>query len=226
MGKVLGRPKFGDGDREKLRAALDGGKSWHAVSITTRIPHSNTVKKRAVRSGTNRSAKLQRRSRQQKPAWLRADPSAFTSPRFTFLKPRVPLRARSISKFGTLGPIRASSLFEAPAICWPRLGPSVPSTLVSGRPTALYWPCHCLRWVPLPFVAAGDPTALLAWAGTRYDHRDRSGDHRRQRQIGRGTRAVICIISTEANRWSSISVRDSRGRRREGAIGLSRARRC
>ncbi len=46
MGKVLGRPKFSDGDREKLRAALDGGKSWHAVSIETRIPYS-TVKKHA-----------------------------------------------------------------------------------------------------------------------------------------------------------------------------------
>lgn len=46
MGKVLGRPKLGDGDREKLRAALDGGKSWHAVSVATRIPYS-TVKKHA-----------------------------------------------------------------------------------------------------------------------------------------------------------------------------------
>jgi hypothetical protein len=46
MGKVLRRPKFGDGDRENLRAALDGGKSWHAVSIATRIPYS-TVKKHA-----------------------------------------------------------------------------------------------------------------------------------------------------------------------------------
>lgn len=45
-GKVLGRPKFGDGDRERLRAALDGGNSWHAVSIATRIPYS-TVKKHA-----------------------------------------------------------------------------------------------------------------------------------------------------------------------------------
>jgi DNA invertase Pin-like site-specific DNA recombinase len=46
MGKVFGRPKFGDGEREKLRAALDGGKSWHAVSVETRIPYS-TVKKHA-----------------------------------------------------------------------------------------------------------------------------------------------------------------------------------
>ena len=46
MGKRLGRPKFSDGSREKLRAALDGGKSWHAVSIETRIPYS-TVKKHA-----------------------------------------------------------------------------------------------------------------------------------------------------------------------------------
>ena len=46
MGKALGRPKLGDGDRERLRAALDGGNSWHAVSIATRIPYS-TVKKHA-----------------------------------------------------------------------------------------------------------------------------------------------------------------------------------
>ncbi len=46
MGKALGRPKFSDGDWEKLRAALDDGKSWHAVSIATRIPYG-TVKKQA-----------------------------------------------------------------------------------------------------------------------------------------------------------------------------------
>ena len=44
MGKVLGRPKFSAGGREKLRAALDGGKSWHAVSIETRIPYSTVTK--------------------------------------------------------------------------------------------------------------------------------------------------------------------------------------
>jgi DNA invertase Pin-like site-specific DNA recombinase len=45
-GKVLGRPKFSDGDREKLRRALDVGDSWHAVSKKTRIPYA-TVKKHA-----------------------------------------------------------------------------------------------------------------------------------------------------------------------------------
>jgi DNA invertase Pin-like site-specific DNA recombinase len=45
-GKVLGRPKFSDGDRETLRKALDTGESWHAVSVVTRIPYS-TVKKHA-----------------------------------------------------------------------------------------------------------------------------------------------------------------------------------
>jgi DNA invertase Pin-like site-specific DNA recombinase len=45
-GKVLGRPSFSDGDRNKLRAALDSGESWHAVSIATSIPYS-TVKKHA-----------------------------------------------------------------------------------------------------------------------------------------------------------------------------------
>jgi DNA invertase Pin-like site-specific DNA recombinase len=43
-GKVLGRPKFSHGDREKLLAALETGDSWHAVSRKTRIPYS-TVKK-------------------------------------------------------------------------------------------------------------------------------------------------------------------------------------
>ena len=46
MGKVLGRPKFGDGAREKLRRVLDNGESWHAVSVATKIPYS-TVKKHA-----------------------------------------------------------------------------------------------------------------------------------------------------------------------------------
>jgi DNA invertase Pin-like site-specific DNA recombinase len=46
MGKRLGRPKFSDGDLERLRAALDAGDSWHTVSRKTRIPYS-TVKKHA-----------------------------------------------------------------------------------------------------------------------------------------------------------------------------------
>jgi DNA invertase Pin-like site-specific DNA recombinase len=45
-GKVLGRPKFSDGDRAKLRSALDVGDNWHVVSRKTRIPYS-TVKKHA-----------------------------------------------------------------------------------------------------------------------------------------------------------------------------------
>ena len=51
-GKILGRPKFSDGDREKLRKALDRGESWHAVSKKTRIPYA-TVKKHAGRWATN-----------------------------------------------------------------------------------------------------------------------------------------------------------------------------
>jgi hypothetical protein len=41
--KRLGQPQFSDGDRQKLRAALDSGRSWHAVSLATKIPYS-TVK--------------------------------------------------------------------------------------------------------------------------------------------------------------------------------------
>jgi DNA invertase Pin-like site-specific DNA recombinase len=50
MGKALGRPKFSDGDRQKLRRALDTGESWHAVSMATKIPYS-TVKKYARAMG-------------------------------------------------------------------------------------------------------------------------------------------------------------------------------
>jgi DNA invertase Pin-like site-specific DNA recombinase len=46
MGKRLGRPQFSDGDRAKLRMALETGESWHAVSMKTGIPYS-TVKKHA-----------------------------------------------------------------------------------------------------------------------------------------------------------------------------------
>ena len=46
MGKRFGRPRFSNGDRERLRAALDTGDSWHAVSRATKIPYS-TVKKHA-----------------------------------------------------------------------------------------------------------------------------------------------------------------------------------
>ncbi len=45
-GKILGRRRFSDGDRKKLRAALDTGATWHAVSVKLRIPYS-TVKKHA-----------------------------------------------------------------------------------------------------------------------------------------------------------------------------------
>jgi DNA invertase Pin-like site-specific DNA recombinase len=45
-GKVLGRPKFSHGDRDRLIAALETSDSWHAVSRKTRIPYS-TVKKHA-----------------------------------------------------------------------------------------------------------------------------------------------------------------------------------
>jgi DNA invertase Pin-like site-specific DNA recombinase len=50
MGTRLGRPQISDDDRQKLRAALDTGSSWHAVSIATKIPYS-TVKKHARAMG-------------------------------------------------------------------------------------------------------------------------------------------------------------------------------
>jgi DNA invertase Pin-like site-specific DNA recombinase len=43
-GKILGRPKFSDG--EELVLALETGDSWHTVSKVTKIPYS-TVKKHA-----------------------------------------------------------------------------------------------------------------------------------------------------------------------------------
>ncbi len=45
-GKLLGRPKFSNGDRDRLIAALKTGGTWHAVSKATKIPYS-TVKKHA-----------------------------------------------------------------------------------------------------------------------------------------------------------------------------------
>ena len=45
-GTPLGRPRISDRNTEKLRRALDTGESWHAVSVTTKIPYS-TVKKHA-----------------------------------------------------------------------------------------------------------------------------------------------------------------------------------
>ena len=49
-GKVLGRPKFSDRDRDRLRTALENGDSWHAASKAIRIPYS-TVKKHAQALG-------------------------------------------------------------------------------------------------------------------------------------------------------------------------------
>lgn len=45
-GKRLGRAPFSLADRERLRMALDAGKSWHAASVHLGIPYS-TVKKHA-----------------------------------------------------------------------------------------------------------------------------------------------------------------------------------
>ena len=50
MGKRLGRAKFSDDERQRPRAALDTGRSWHAVSLATKIPYS-TVKKHARAMG-------------------------------------------------------------------------------------------------------------------------------------------------------------------------------
>ena len=49
-GTILGRPKFSEDDRARLRKALDTGESWHAVSKKTRIPYA-TVKKHARAMG-------------------------------------------------------------------------------------------------------------------------------------------------------------------------------
>jgi len=54
MGRRLGRPKFSDGDRQKLQTALDTGGNWHPVSIATKIPYS-TVRKHA-RDGVRAAA--------------------------------------------------------------------------------------------------------------------------------------------------------------------------
>jgi hypothetical protein len=45
-GRVLGRPKLSDGNRDKVVAALRTGDNRHAVSMATSIPCS-TVKKHA-----------------------------------------------------------------------------------------------------------------------------------------------------------------------------------
>ena len=75
MGKRLGRPKFSNGERPKLRTALDTGESRHAVSIATKIPYS-TVKKHARALGYE----PRRGNAATKTLMGEAVPSAFTSP--------------------------------------------------------------------------------------------------------------------------------------------------
>ena len=74
-GKVLGRPSFSDGDRDKLIAALETNDSWHVVSRKTRIPYS-TVKKHARALGyePKRFAEFDRGGKS--PPWLRAESPA------------------------------------------------------------------------------------------------------------------------------------------------------
>ena len=43
-GKRLGRPQLSELKRQKLRMALDAGKSWYTASLETRIPYSTTKK--------------------------------------------------------------------------------------------------------------------------------------------------------------------------------------
>ena len=93
-GKVLGRPKFSDGDLAKLRTALDGGKSWHAVSIATRIPYS-TVKKHARTLGYKPRQHVP--STTEKAHMVKADPSAFTSRAIAIRKRGVPLIATGVA---------------------------------------------------------------------------------------------------------------------------------
>jgi DNA invertase Pin-like site-specific DNA recombinase len=50
MGKRLGRPRLDKRTRDRLMAALDGGTSWHTVSVATGVPYA-TVKKYARESG-------------------------------------------------------------------------------------------------------------------------------------------------------------------------------
>jgi DNA invertase Pin-like site-specific DNA recombinase len=80
-GKVLGRPKFSDGDREKLRMALDSGESWHAVSQKTRIPYA-TVKNMPGRWATSQGAVNDWGD--EIPPWSRTDPWVLTSQRLAF----------------------------------------------------------------------------------------------------------------------------------------------
>src|SRR6201981_569627 len=56
-GKVLGRPNFSDGAREKLPRPLDYGESWHPVGNKTRIPYA-TVKKHARAMGYRPAQRL------------------------------------------------------------------------------------------------------------------------------------------------------------------------
>jgi DNA invertase Pin-like site-specific DNA recombinase len=75
-GKILGRPRFRDGDRDRLRRALDAGESWHAVSVKTQIPYS-TVKQHARAMG-------------YKPAQRLGKPTAATSPQIKTNFSRLP----------------------------------------------------------------------------------------------------------------------------------------
>src|ERR1700730_9777655 len=48
--RAPGRPKYSDGDRERLRTPLNTGASWHTVSTTAGIPQSR-VQEEAHASG-------------------------------------------------------------------------------------------------------------------------------------------------------------------------------
>ena len=82
-GKRLGRPVFSDGDKQRLRAALDAGDSWHSISVKTGIPYS-TVKKHARALG-------------YKPGSRMAKPEAASAEKVMSNKPRLLTLAEALA---------------------------------------------------------------------------------------------------------------------------------
>ena len=132
MGKRPMRPKSSDGDREKLRAALDTGTNWRAVSpMKNLLQHSEEVRPLgAMRRGEPMQLKI---------VMVAGDPSAFSLNGFACPKSRVSATSTSISNFGTLGPILSRG--DPGRLSWDARRSPRPTVLIadSASPDFSYW---------------------------------------------------------------------------------------
>ena len=139
--RAPGRPKYSDGDRERLRTPLNTGASWHTVSTTAGIPQSR-VQEEAHASGYP--------SAQSRAAQGLGKTSGLTACKTGFQiatagsRPRAQRFLTPTLSFASLGPS---------VISYPRLGVLAASAATAFR-TGPPWACRRPAGTPCRFLYA------------------------------------------------------------------------